>query len=129
MYLGKARLVISYIVQLKHLCWRDANYNKMKKKTAFVLQFCFFCALHFILWYCSCLSFYFLSGKQHKVQIIIMQTMKTQEVNMPLSTSILTKQEGPKGPRSLTWGKVQGSRWSQLQRTTNVVHQILVEDF
>jgi len=38
------------------------------------------------------------------------------------------QQEGPKGPRSLTWGKGQGSRWSHLQRTTNVVHQILVED-
>ena len=40
----------------------------------------------------------------------------------------LLKQEGPKGPRSLTWSKRQGSRWSHLQRTTNVVHQILVED-
>ena len=37
-----------------------------------------------------------------------------------------TKQEGPKGPRSLTWEKDQGSQWSQ--RTTNVVQQILVED-
>jgi len=39
-----------------------------------------------------------------------------------------SKQEGPKGPRSLTWRKCQGSRWSHLQKTTNVVHQILVED-
>jgi len=39
------------------------------------------------------------------------------------------KQEVPKGPRSLTWRKGQGSRWSHLHRTTNVVHQIFVEDF
>ena len=32
------------------------------------------------------------------------------------------------GPGSLTWGKGQSSQWSHLQRTTNVVHQILVED-
>jgi len=38
------------------------------------------------------------------------------------------KQEGPKGPGSLTWGKCKRSQWSHLQRTTNVVHQILVED-
>jgi len=38
------------------------------------------------------------------------------------------KQEGPKGPGSLTWGKGQRSQWSHLQRTSNVVHQILVED-
>jgi len=30
------------------------------------------------------------------------------------------KQEGPKGPGSLTWGKGQRSQWSHLQRTTNV---------
>ena len=35
---------------------------------------------------------------------------------------------GPKGHRSLTWGKGQGSQWSHLQRTTNVVHQRLVEN-
>ena len=40
----------------------------------------------------------------------------------------LSKQEGPKGPGSLTWGKGQRSQWSHLQRTTNVVQQILVED-
>jgi len=38
------------------------------------------------------------------------------------------KQEGSKGTGSLTWGKGQRSQWSHLQRTTNVVHQILVED-
>ena len=38
------------------------------------------------------------------------------------------QQDGPKGPGSLTWGKGQMSQWSHLQRTTNVVHQILVED-
>jgi len=38
------------------------------------------------------------------------------------------KQEGPEGPGSLTWGKGQRSQWSHLQRTTYVVHQILVED-
>ena len=31
------------------------------------------------------------------------------------------------GPLSLTCGKGQGSHCSHLQRTTNVVHQILVE--
>ena len=40
----------------------------------------------------------------------------------------ISKQEGPEGPGSLTWGKGQRSQWSHLQRTTNVVHQILVED-
>jgi len=45
------------------------------------------------------------------------------------SLDLFRKQEGPKDPRSLTWGKGQGSMWSHLQRTTNVVHQILVEDF
>jgi len=35
----------------------------------------------------------------------------------------VVKQEGPKGPGSLTW-KGQRSQWSHLQRTTNVVHQI-----
>ena len=39
-----------------------------------------------------------------------------------------TKQEGPEGPGSLTWGKGQRSQWSNFQRTTYVVHQILVED-
>jgi len=35
------------------------------------------------------------------------------------------KQEGPKGPRSLTWGKGQGSQWSNLQSTTNdAIYQI-----
>ena len=38
------------------------------------------------------------------------------------------KQEGPKGPGLLTWGKGQRSHWSHLQMTTNVVQQILVED-
>ena len=38
------------------------------------------------------------------------------------------KQEAPEGPGSLTWGKGQRSQWSHIQRTTNVVLQILVED-
>ena len=44
------------------------------------------------------------------------------------SRSRLNKQEGSKGPGSLTWGKGQRSLWSHFQRTTNVVHQIFVED-
>jgi len=43
-------------------------------------------------------------------------------------TDATNKQEGLQGPRSLTWEKGQGSQWSYLQRTTNIVHQILVED-
>jgi len=39
-----------------------------------------------------------------------------------------TKQKGPKGPGLLTWGKGQMSQWIHLQRTTNGVHLILVED-
>ena len=46
------------------------------------------------------------------------------EANIWLSN----KQEGPEGPGSLTCGKGQRSQWSHLQRTTNIVHQILVED-
>jgi len=42
--------------------------------------------------------------------------------------SLLIKQEGPKGPGSVTCGKDQRSQWSHLLRTTNVVQQILVED-
>ena len=41
----------------------------------------------------------------------------------------INKRAAPKGPRSLTWGKGQESRWSHLQRTTNVVHQILAEKY
>jgi len=52
-------------------------------------------------------------------------------VNIPVGTTMVVikyKQEGPKGPKSLTWGKCQSSKSSHLQRTTNVVQQILVED-
>jgi len=51
----------------------------------------------------------------------------THSLDLP-SCFDLYKQEGPKGPGSLTWGKGQRSQWSHLQRTTNVVHQILIED-
>ena len=56
-------------------------------------------------------------------------TSNMKALGLVVSDKKIFKQKGPKGPRSLTWGKGQGSRWSHLQRTTNVVHQILVEDF
>jgi len=39
-----------------------------------------------------------------------------------------TKTRGSKGPWVVHLRKMKRSQWSHLQRTTNVVHQILVED-
>ena len=50
----------------------------------------------------------------------------TQGNSMPIST--LIQQEGLWALGRLPEEKGQRSQWSHLQRTTNVVHQILVED-
>jgi len=57
-----------------------------------------------------------------------MNGSKLGGIDLQIRTHTEKKQEGPKGPGSLTSGKGQRSQWSHLQRTTNVVHQILVED-
>jgi len=51
-----------------------------------------------------------------------------QYVQLTRYTNTKSTQEGPEGPGSLTWGKGQSSQWSNLQRTTDNVQQILVED-
>jgi len=61
----------------------------------------------------------------HRMQLTSMPTQFLKSgylIGYPLPL----KQEGPEG--SLTWGKGQRSKWSHFQKTTNVVHQILVED-
>ena len=61
-----------------------------------------------------------------KQKAIILKNDK--KCSIKINKGGIIKQEGPKGPGSLTWGKGQRSQWSHLQSTTNIIHQILVED-